>query len=48
MSTNGFPMCPFNNDSDWLELEGIGFTKYTSVCPGGRQICVGVTLATVF
>lgn len=46
MSTNGFPMCPFNNDSDWLELDGISFTK--CVCPGGRQICVGVALATVF
>lgn len=50
MSTNGFPMCPFNNESEWVELGGISFTKYMNVCPGEerrRQICVGVTLSTV-
>ena len=47
MSTNGFPMFPFNNESEWAELDGISFTKYMSVCPGGKkqlQIHVGVTL----
>lgn len=45
MSTNGFPMCPSNNESEWAELDGIGFTKYMSVCLGEKkQVRVGVTL----